>query len=103
MFEKHYMSRAETRAMASDHPIGDPTGGASYGERNDPVTATVAAVGSSLGSGILGSRASKKAAEIQSGAADRATQMQYDMTTGRVRTRCRGSKPVAKVSARCAA
>ena len=79
MFEKHYMSRAETRAMASDHPIGDATGGASYGERNDPVTATVAAVGSSLGSGILGSRASKKAAEIQSGAADRATQMQYDM------------------------
>jgi len=79
MFEKHYMSRAETRAMASDHPIGDPTGGAFYGERNDPVTATVAAVGSSLGSGILGSRASKKAAEIQSGAADRATQMQYDM------------------------
>ena len=79
MFEKHYMSRAETRAMASDHPIGDATGGASYGERNDPVTATVAAVGSSLGSGILGSRASKKAAEIQAGAADRATQMQWDM------------------------
>ena len=79
MFEKHYMSRAETRAMASDHPIGDPTGGASYGERNDPVTATVASVASSLGGGILGSRASKNAANIQSSAADRATQMQYDM------------------------
>lgn len=46
MFDKHYMSRAETRAMASDHPIGDPTGGASYGERNDPATAAVV-VGSS--------------------------------------------------------
>jgi hypothetical protein len=79
MFEKHYMSRAETRAMASEHPIGDATGGAAYGERNDPVTATVAAVGSSIGGGILGSRASKNAANIQSSAADRATQMQYDM------------------------
>lgn len=79
MFEKHYMSRAETRAMASDHPIGDPTGGAAYGERNDPVSATVAAVGSSIGGGILGSRAAKNAAGIQAGAADRATQMQWDM------------------------
>ncbi len=79
MFEKHYMSRAETRAMASDHPIGDPTGGASYGERNDPVTATVAAVGSSLGGAILGSRAAKQAAQIQANSADRATQMQWDM------------------------
>jgi len=79
MFEKHYMSRAETRAMASDHPIGDATGGAAYGERNDPVSATVAAVGSSIGGGILGSRAAKNAAGIQAGAADRATQMQWDM------------------------
>jgi len=78
MFDKHYLSRAETRAMASEHPIGDATGGAAYGERNDPVTATVAAVGSSIGGGILGSRASKKAAEIQAGATDRATQMQWD-------------------------
>ena len=78
MFEKHYMSRAETRAMASDHPIGDATGGAAYGERNDPVSATVAAVGSSIGGGILGSRAAKNAAGIQAGAADRATQMQWD-------------------------
>lgn len=79
MFEKHYMSRAETRAMASDHPIGDATGGAAYGDRNDPVSATVAAVGSSIGGGILGSRAAKNAAGIQAGAADRATQMQWDM------------------------
>ena len=79
MFEKHYMSRAETRAMASDHPIGDPTGGASYGERNDPITATAAVVAASVGNGIMSSRASKNAANIQSSAADRATQMQYDM------------------------
>ena len=42
MFDKHYLSRSETRAMASDHPIGDATGGAAFGERNDPATAAVA-------------------------------------------------------------
>ena len=78
MFDKHYMSRAETRAMASEHPIGDATGGAAYGELNDPVSATVATVGSSLGNGIMGSRAAKKAAEIQANSADRATQMQWN-------------------------
>jgi hypothetical protein len=38
---KIYLSRAQTRAMAMDHPIGDPTGGPAYGERNDPVSAVV--------------------------------------------------------------
>jgi hypothetical protein len=38
---KYYFSRAETRAMALDHPIGDPTGGAAYGEKNDPVSAVI--------------------------------------------------------------
>lgn len=78
MFDKHYMSRAETRAMASDHPIGDPTGGASYGERNDPATAAVV-VGSSLVSGMMGSRAAKNAANAQGYAADKATQLSYDL------------------------
>lgn len=39
---KTYMSRAVSRAMAADHPIGDPVGGAAYGERNDPISAIVA-------------------------------------------------------------
>ena len=78
MFDKHYMSRAETRAMASDHPIGDPTGGASYGERNDPATAAVV-VGSSLVSGMMGSRAAKNAANAQGYATDKATQLSYDL------------------------
>lgn len=38
---KYHFSRAETRAMALDHPIGDPTGGAAYGEKNDPVSAVI--------------------------------------------------------------
>lgn len=46
--QKIYFSRAQTRAMALEHPIGDPTGGAAYGEKNDPVSATlsIAAMGS---------------------------------------------------------
>lgn len=40
--QKTYLSRAMTRAMALDHPIGDPFGGAAYGERRDPVSAIVA-------------------------------------------------------------
>ena len=47
-FQKTYLSRAMTRAMALDHPIGDPTGGPAYGEKNDPVSAvmSIAAMGS---------------------------------------------------------
>ena len=41
-FEKTYLSRAMTRAMSLDHPIGDPTGGPAYGERRDPVSAILA-------------------------------------------------------------
>lgn len=38
---KTYLSRAMTRAFSMDAPIGDPFGGPAYGERNDPVSATV--------------------------------------------------------------
>ena len=41
MINKIYMSRAETRAMAAEHPIGDPTGGPAYGEKNDPISAAI--------------------------------------------------------------
>ena len=44
-FEKTYLSRAMTRAMSLDHPIGDPTGGPAYGERRDPVSAVIAVAG----------------------------------------------------------
>lgn len=39
--QKTYLSREMTRAMALDHPIGDPHGGPAYGERNDPVSAVI--------------------------------------------------------------
>jgi hypothetical protein len=44
-FEKTYLSRAMTKAMSLDHPIGDPTGGPAYGERRDPVSAVMAVAG----------------------------------------------------------
>ena len=49
---KYYFSRAQTRVWSSEYPVGDPTGGAAYGEKNDPVTAIVgsAVVGSILSS-----------------------------------------------------
>lgn len=77
MFEKVYMSRAQTRAMSAEMPIGDPTGGAAYGERNDPATAAVAAVaGANVLGGVMGSNASKKAAQMQSDATRYAADMQ---------------------------
>lgn len=77
MFEKLYMSRADTRAMSAEHPIGDPTGGAAYGERNDPVSATMAAVtGANLVGGAMGAKASKDAARMQSDATRYAADLQ---------------------------
>jgi hypothetical protein len=41
MMQKTYLSRAVTRAMSLDHPIGDPFGGTAYGEKNDPISAII--------------------------------------------------------------
>ena len=41
---KTYMSLAVSKAMAVDHPMGDPTGGAAYGRREMPVVAVAIAV-----------------------------------------------------------
>jgi hypothetical protein len=41
---KTYLSLAVSRAMAAEHPIGDPTGGAAYGKREMPAVAVAVAV-----------------------------------------------------------
>jgi hypothetical protein len=41
MIKKFYLTRTQTRAMSTDHPIGDPTGGAAYGEKRDPLSAAI--------------------------------------------------------------
>lgn len=79
---KVYLTRAQTRAMSLDAPIGDPFGGPAYGEKNDPVSATVAATAASVGGGLLQADAAKKAAGIQADAANNATAeqaRQYDL------------------------
>lgn len=38
---KIYFSRSMTRTLSADHPVGDPTGGAAYGEKNDPISAAI--------------------------------------------------------------
>jgi hypothetical protein len=38
---KIYFSRSISRTLSADHPVGDPTGGVAYGEKNDPVSAII--------------------------------------------------------------
>ena len=54
---KIYSSRAMTHAMSVDYPIGDPTGGAAYGEKNDPITIgfSIAGMASTYGAMAAGS------------------------------------------------
>jgi len=49
MFQKTYLSREMTRAMALDHPIGDPFGGPAYGEKNDPISIVAAVMSIEVG------------------------------------------------------
>ena len=65
---KTYLSRAQTRAWSSEMPVGDPTGGPAYGERND-ITAALG-FGGSLISGLM---ASDSASNAASTAADAST------------------------------
>lgn len=67
---KHYLTRAQNRAYALDNPIGDPTGGAAYGEKNDPMTA-LAVVGSQIVGGAMQSNAATSAANTQAAAANK--------------------------------
>jgi hypothetical protein len=78
--DKIYLSRAQTRAMSIDHPIGDPTGGAAYGEYKDPVTA---AIGGSALLGYMGSQnqaeAAQSSSQLQADAANKASDQQMQM------------------------
>ena len=75
MLRKYYLSRAQTRAMSVEYPIGDPTGGAAYREMRDPVTAAIMAA-ASVGGSLISSNAAKSAGQQQSDAALQAAQMQ---------------------------
>jgi len=76
---KIYMTRAQTKAMLTMDGcyVGDPTGGAAYGERNDPVTAIV---GGSLLTGAMGASAARSGASAQADAATNAANAQLQAT-----------------------
>lgn len=61
--------------MSADYPIGDPTGGAAYGEYNDPLTAAVS-IGGSLIGGAMQADAAQGAADTQAAATDRSAAIQ---------------------------
>jgi len=74
MLIKTYLSRRQTKAMSSEFPIGDPTGGAAYREMRDPVTALA---GASIVGGVISGQASKSAAKTQVDASQDAIAQQY--------------------------
>lgn len=75
---KHYLTRSQNRAYAMDNPIGDPFGGAAYGEKNDPTSALISA-GASLLGGAMGASSASKAARTQADAARYAADQQRAM------------------------
>jgi len=83
MLRKYYLSRAQTRAMSVEHPIGDPTGGAAYREMRDPVTAGIMAV-STIGGSLISSNAAKSAGQAQADAALQAAQMQQQTANAQI-------------------
>lgn len=78
MYKKVYLSRATTRAMATEYPIGDPTGGPAYGEKNDPVSAAIVG-GASLVGSFMQSNAAGQAANQYTDAANRGLQYNQEM------------------------
>jgi hypothetical protein len=54
LYQKHYFSKAQTKALSAFEPIGDPFGGPAYGEYRDPVTATVVALAEVGGAEVVG-------------------------------------------------
>jgi hypothetical protein len=54
LYQKHYFSKAQTKALSAFEPIGDPFGGPAYGEYRDPVSATIAAIAEVGGAEVVG-------------------------------------------------
>lgn len=82
---KVYLTRAQTRAMSIEAPIGDPFGGPAFGEFNDPVSATAGAAAVGLGGAFMQANAAGRAADTQAAATNAATaeqRRQYDLARG---------------------
>lgn len=81
---KVYLSRKQTRGMSSEHPIGDPTGGAAYREMRDPTTAIAASAGANVLGSVIGGQASSSAAGKQSKAALQAAEAQQRIASQQI-------------------
>lgn len=86
MLVKTYLSRRQTKAMSSEFPIGDPTGGAAYREMRDPTTAVAASAGANLLGSVIGGQASKSAANTQVKASQQAIAQQYEAAQSAIKT-----------------
>lgn len=86
MLVKTYLSRRQTKAMSSEFPIGDPTGGAAYREMRDPTTAVAASAGANLLGSVIGGQASKSAANTQANASKDAIAQQYEAAQSAIKT-----------------
>ena len=85
MLIKTYLSRRQTKAMSSEHPIGDPTGGAAYRELRDPTTAIAASAGANLLGSVIGGQAAGSAANKQIKASEKAAAQQYEAAQASIR------------------
>jgi hypothetical protein len=77
MFNKIYLSRAQSRAYSYEFGVGDPTGGPAYGERRDPVSAAISVAGNLFGANEQ-ANAAKSAAQMQADAANSAIALQRE-------------------------
>lgn len=81
---KVYLSRRQTKAMSSEFPIGDPTGGAAYREMRDPTTAIAASAGANVVGSLIGSQASQSASKTQANAATNASAAQQRIASQQI-------------------
>ena len=63
---KTYLSRSESKRWSIEFPVGDPHGGAAYGEKNDPGSLISGGLG--LAGSILGGNSAQDAAQTQANA-----------------------------------
>lgn len=85
MLIKTYLSRRQTKAMSSEHPIGDPTGGAAYREMRDPTTAIAASAGANVLGSVIGASSASSAANKQIKASKQAAQQEYEAAQASIR------------------
>lgn len=76
----NYLSRSFARSWSAELPVGDPFGGAAFGHKNDPITATIGASAVSGGLGYLSAEKASKRAAAGAKSAIGEQRRQFDLT-----------------------